>query len=139
MAAAMAQKAQLNFVHPEQSEIDPRVRSLLDKLATNLGLPGFTIQSGYRSPSYNKRVGGAKKSQHMRRDAVDVAYPSYVKTDEDRYAFARSLYQQGFTGIGIYDGWVHADLGPQRGWGQKGNSAYGDMADRITGTGKYGN
>jgi uncharacterized protein YcbK (DUF882 family) len=116
--AAMSPTANLNFTKGWQAQnMDPRVQAKMNELAKILGISDFSIVSGYRSPSYNSKVRGAKKSQHMKGTAVDVAYPANVKTEEDRQAFARALRQAGFTGIGIYGGWTHADLGPERGWG----------------------
>ena len=48
------------------------------KLADNLqvlrdvvGKP-IRVISGYRSPKYNRRIGGARKSQHMKAKAADI-------------------------------------------------------------------
>lgn len=45
--------------------------SMLEKLRA---YGGFTIHinSGYRSPSYNKKIGGASKSQHIKGTAADI-------------------------------------------------------------------
>ena len=44
----------------------------VNKLREHLGLP-FVVTSGYRSPSYNKSINGAKNSSHCRAAAVDIA------------------------------------------------------------------
>lgn len=46
------------------------VENVLDPLRGNLGKP-IIITSGYRNPEYNKRVGGAENSQHIKGQAVD--------------------------------------------------------------------
>lgn len=45
--------------------------SMLEKLRA---YGGFTvhINSGYRSPSYNRKIGGASKSQHIYGTAADI-------------------------------------------------------------------
>ena len=51
-----------------------RLALLLEPSRTALGVP-FRITSGYRSPEHNKRVGGAKNSDHLwtgKKAAVDV-------------------------------------------------------------------
>jgi uncharacterized protein YcbK (DUF882 family) len=37
-----------------------------------------TINSGYRSPDYNKKVGGASKSQHLVAKAADIRVPGLL-------------------------------------------------------------
>ena len=43
---------------------------------------GFTvhINSGYRSPSYNRKIGGASKSQHTLGTAADIVVKKNGKT-----------------------------------------------------------
>jgi hypothetical protein len=116
--SATSPQANLNFTKGWQAQnMDPRVQEKMNELAKILGINDFSIVSGWRDRKYNARVGGKKKSQHMRGTAVDVAYPANVKTEADRQAFARAMRQAGFTGIGSYAGFVHGDLGPNRGWG----------------------
>lgn len=45
----------------------------------------ITVNSGYRSPAVNKRVGGAVSSQHMTGQAVDITAGS---KEENRKLFA---------------------------------------------------
>lgn len=90
--------------------IDNRIPPMLDKLQDYFGKP-IHINSAYRSPVYNKKIGGAKNSQHQYGKAVDVSIagvpPSKVAE------IARKL---GFTGIGTYKSFTHIDLGAPRSW-----------------------
>jgi len=43
----------------------------LDKQGYNKS--GFVIRNGHRHPRYNERVGGAKKSRHIKGEAVDIS------------------------------------------------------------------
>jgi uncharacterized protein YcbK (DUF882 family) len=43
----------------------------LQVLRDFVGKP-ITINSGYRSPSYNKKIGGASRSQHLLGTAADI-------------------------------------------------------------------
>ena len=43
----------------------------LQILRDKIGMP-ITVISGYRSPKYNRKIGGARKSQHMTAKAADI-------------------------------------------------------------------
>lgn len=47
------------------------VNEVLDPAREMIGCP-IIVSSGYRSPELNKRIGGAKNSQHMTGCAVDI-------------------------------------------------------------------
>ena len=51
--------------------IDPFMVAQLDNIYSDLG--GLNVNSGYRSPAYNRSVGGATHSRHQYGDAVDIA------------------------------------------------------------------
>lgn len=89
----------------------------LDKLQAlrhALGRP-IILNSGYRSPEHNKRVGGAAKSMHLEGRAFDISMANH-----DPAEFIRAARAAGFTGIGTYprSNFVHVDTGPPRGWGE---------------------
>ena len=46
-------------------------KNVLEPLRAHLGIP-IKLNCGYRSPSVNKAVGGAKSSQHLFGEAVDL-------------------------------------------------------------------
>lgn len=55
----------------------------LEKARKFLNVP-FIITSGYRSPEYNKKIGGANNSQHCKAEAVDFQVIGYnLKTAFD--------------------------------------------------------
>lgn len=89
----------------------------LDKLEALRGLVGkpMLVNSAYRSPQHNKRVGGAKGSQHLLARAFDIDM-----TNHDPAAFIEAARACGFTGIGTYprQNFVHIDTGPARQWGK---------------------
>ncbi|MDO4782631.1 MAG: D-Ala-D-Ala carboxypeptidase family metallohydrolase [Capnocytophaga felis] len=71
----------------------------------------IVINSGYRSPSYNKRVGGAPKSQHLLGKAADITItgmtPKQVAQAIEKL-IAQGKMKQG--GIGIYKTFTHYDI-----------------------------
>lgn len=69
------------------------------------------INSGYRSPAYNKRIGGVKESQHLMGKASDITVKS--KTPRQLAAVIEKLIKEGKMsqgGIGVYPGFVHYDI-----------------------------
>ena len=88
---------------------------------------GFTvhINSGYRSPSYNRRIGGASKSQHTLGMAADISVRKDGKTVSSKLicCLCQTL---GFKGIAyISESAVHVDMresGSYRGDERKGYS-----------------
>lgn len=88
--------------------IAPELVTILQAIRSHFNKP-VTINSGYRTPTYNARkdVGGATQSQHLYGTAADIAVSGV--SPKDVAAFAESLlYNRG--GIGIYEGFTHIDV-----------------------------
>lgn len=82
----------------------------LQVLRNHLNLP-VIITSGYRSPAYNKRVGGVANSQHLLGTAADIQVKglspkAVAKAIESLIASGKM--QQG--GIGVYATFTHYDI-----------------------------
>jgi uncharacterized protein YcbK (DUF882 family) len=104
--------------------IKPEIRRLcvdvLEKIRAKWAQP-LTVVSGYRSPAWNVRVGGAQKSRHMAGDAADIS--PVRKEDVPRLA---ALVEQMITvgelpalgGFGVYRNWIHVDARPRKPNGQ---------------------
>lgn len=73
----------------------------------------LNIISGYRAPLYNAAIGGARRSQHMRYTAFDVAPKSRKPEDVVKiYKILRAMRDEEklfVGGLGKYDNWVHID------------------------------
>lgn len=69
------------------------------------------VNSGYRSPKYNAKVGGAKNSQHLKAKASDIVIKG-MKPKEVAEAIEKLIadgkMKQG--GIGIYRTFTHYDI-----------------------------
>ncbi|WP_265517910.1 YcbK family protein [Nitratireductor luteus] len=72
------------------------------------------VTSGYRSPSHNRRVRGARNSLHMYCAAVDIQIPGVSKWELAK--FARSMPGRGGVGTYCHTKSVHVDIGPERDW-----------------------
>ena len=78
----------------------------------------ITVISGYRSLSYNKKIDGAKKSQHLLAKAGDIIVknmkPAEVKA-EIEYLIKEGKMKKG--GVGLYTTFTHYDVrGFNRRW-----------------------
>lgn len=98
---------------PVPNELLDNANKLLDNLQVlrdELGEP-VRINSGYRSPAYNKKIGGVKNSQHLRATAADITVksktPRQVKAIIERLIKAGKMHNGG---IGLYPGFVHYDV-----------------------------
>ena len=67
----------------------------------------ITINSGYRSPAVNKKIGGAKNSQHCNGEAADIDSTDNAKLFKiikDSLPFDQLIWEAGDS---IQPGWVH--------------------------------
>jgi uncharacterized protein YcbK (DUF882 family) len=77
----------------------------------------MVVTSGYRSPTHNRKVRGARKSQHMYCAAADVQLPGVSKWELAQ--FVRALPGRGGVGTYCHTESVHIDVGPERDWNWK--------------------
>lgn len=86
--------------------ISPKLVEILQKIRDHFKQP-ITINSGYRTPSRNKAVGGATYSQHLYGTAADI----YVKgvSPKQVAAYAETL-MPNYGGIGTYSNFTHIDV-----------------------------
>lgn len=69
------------------------------------------ICSGYRTEAYNKKIGGAAKSQHMLGMAADIAIAGISPLAVAQYA---EFLQPASGGIGVYSTFTHVDVRADR-------------------------
>lgn len=91
--------------------VDRPSMDALQTLRNVIGKP-LIINSAYRSIEYNRKVGGAPNSQHLKGKAFDIRITPQVSR-EDIKTHAKAA---GFKGIGDYDTFVHVDTGNPRYW-----------------------
>ena len=94
-----------NDVIPNIIELANNLQVLRDAI----GKP-ITINSGYRSPKYNAKIGGVKNSQHVKGKASDLRVAGV--TPKELALIIEGLIEQGKIkqgGIGVYPTFTHYD------------------------------
>lgn len=86
--------------------IDDYLYNILEILRNKLEKP-VIINSGYRTPEWNKKCGGAKYSYHMRGMAADIRVNGISPKE-----LANKLNEiiPDECGIIVYENWVHFDV-----------------------------
>ena len=105
------------FKCKDGSVVPIELKANLIKLAVNLQVlrdylgKSITITSGYRSPAHNKKIGGAKFSQHINATAADIKVsgmtPVQVAAAIEKLITENRMVQGG---LGIYKSWIHYDV-----------------------------
>ncbi|MFD1198501.1 D-Ala-D-Ala carboxypeptidase family metallohydrolase [Brucella gallinifaecis] len=93
--------------------LKPQLVSMLKTMERHFRKP-VMVTSGYRSPSYNRKVNGARKSLHMICAAADIQIAGVSKHEIARYA--RKMSNRGGVGTYCHTTSVHVDIGPERDW-----------------------
>lgn len=81
---------------------------VVDELRTALGKP-VRITSSYRSPAYNKAVGGAPMSQHKAFRAADIQVDGVLPAQVYRLLSLWRDQGRFKGGLGLYPTFVHID------------------------------
>jgi len=87
-----------------ETKINIELILALEKLRVLVNRP-IIITSGYRCPQHNVEVGGAKYSQHVLGNAVDIKVTGVSPTK-----VAHMAKQCGFTWTKVYSTWTHCDV-----------------------------
>jgi hypothetical protein len=99
--------------HVVTSCFPPRLKRLLGRISAHYGRK-VRITSGFRSHRHNRRVGGARRSQHIHCKAADFYVPGVNKYALARYV--KSLPGRGGVGTYCATSTIHLDVGPRRSW-----------------------
>lgn len=105
------------FESRDGKKMPPKVLDNIVRLAANLEVlraylnAPIKINSGYRSPEYNKSVGGVKNSQHTKGTAADIVVKGMHSKDvynSIEHLISIGEMQEG--GLGLYDTFIHYDI-----------------------------
>lgn len=93
--------------------LPPKLLTFVNELRTRFGR--VDINSGYRSRTHNRQVGGARRSQHMNCNAIDFSVPGVPRSEVKLFLTANFV---GRGGVGFYcNNRFHLDVGNVRQWG----------------------
>lgn len=84
-------------------KVDSQLITKLQNLRDMINKP-IIINSAYRTPQHNKKVGGTTNSQHLLGKAADIRVNGLSPNELANYC-----EKIGFGGIGIYKTFVHVD------------------------------
>lgn len=100
---------ELNGFPPEN--LWPNIISTARVLDEFIEVTGYEIEviSAYRTPEYNRAIGGAVNSQHIQFNAID--FNANIGNSTDWSRVLRSIRSSGSFkgGVGVYDDFVHLD------------------------------
>ena len=86
------------------SKMSDEIVHMLDAARKIYGKP-MKINSGYRTISHNKKVGGVSSSSHIKGLAADIACTNSAA----RHIIVSALLKVGLNRIGIADSFIHVD------------------------------
>ncbi len=98
----------------DRSKLSPANLEALRRLEELYG-QSLNLSSGHRTPEYNASVNGAKNSQHIHGDAIDIGAANM--SNEEKLRLASAARKSGYKGFGFYDNSLHFDVGNPRIWG----------------------
>lgn len=90
--------------------ISDKLVGLLQNIRDHFGV-AVTINSAYRTESYNKKIGGATKSQHVNGTAADIVVNGATPLEVAQYV-EHIMPDSG--GIGVYQTFTHVDVRASR-------------------------
>nr|DAF72695.1 MAG TPA: peptidase [Microviridae sp.] len=80
--------------------------NVLENIRNHFGEP-VKINSGYRTPEWNEKVGGAKNSYHIKGMAADIVVKNHSSKEVAEYA---SKVLSGHGGVIRYTNFTHVDV-----------------------------
>lgn len=96
--------------------IQPRLRLLcaqLEIIRAACGGRPIEVTSGYRTPEYNRKIGGARRSQHVEGRAADIKISGMAPAAV--HGLILDLYRADklqIGGLGAYGSFTHVDTRP---------------------------
>lgn len=93
--------------------VHPALVALLERVREHFGKP-VSVNSGYRSPSHNRRIGGARSSRHVMGLAADILVDKGAVKPSAVHKHLETLDPGG---LGRYNTFTHVDVqGKNRRW-----------------------
>lgn len=92
--------------------LDRLCEKILEPLRAEFGL--CTVVSGYRPVDYNRRIGGARYSQHIYELGPESVAADVVFERGNPMLWHRKADELGTGGLGLYSSFIHVDNRPVR-------------------------
>lgn len=92
----------------------PALVEVFERLRVLCGNTPLTVLSAYRTEAHNRRVGGARLSQHVQGRALDIRCPTHM-TLREFTLIAKSMRSEPgnrLRGLGVYPDFLHVDVRP---------------------------
>lgn len=102
--------------------LEPKTARLFVELERRWG-QRLEVRWAYRDPRLNKKVGGAGKSMHIKKQAIDIVHGGWSKAR--MRSFVRLAYRLGFRGFGMGRNVIHLDTRPNLTSWNYGGNVYG--------------
>lgn len=129
-------------------DLSDRLEATLNEIALSIPNMPLSVTSGFRNSKYNKKVGGATRSQHIRGNAVDISLDNLTVAQQKALVDA-VLSNPNVRGFGYYttNNSIHFDVrtGAKSYWGGRtyGSKGFDRAANNGTipgwmSTGVYG-
>lgn len=105
-------------LYPENFKKDGRVYKLaamFEQIRLACGGKPLTVLSAYRTEAHNRKIGGARFSQHVQGRALDLRPPkgmTVTKFHQVIIGLAKSDLGKTIRGVGLYSTFVHIDIRP---------------------------
>ena len=101
----------------ERDTVDSELVWILQEIRDHF-LASVSVNSGHRCPTYNKKVGGSKNSQHLYGRAADIVVNGVSASKVQDWFLDAYPFQYG---MGVYENFTHIDTrsGPPARWGDK--------------------
>lgn len=100
--------------YPEEFILDGRVFKLAAVFESVRNLcqdKPIIILSAYRTLEWNRKIGGAKNSQHVQGRALDLKHTKLFNAEFYKI-IKENIDYLGITGLGLYKTFVHVDIRP---------------------------
>jgi len=108
--------------------LEPRTMRMFQQLEAAWG-EKLTVRWAYRDKTLNKRVGGAGRSMHLEKKAIDIVHGGWSKFKMLR--FVRLAYKIGFRGFGLGRNVIHLDTRPKLASWNYGGNVYGSATRMV--------